>query len=115
MKNYIYILLVFFLFSCKDDFIEIDPKTELTSEVVFDDPALAEKAVLGVYRGLWEVDGFENFNTFHNAVLADEAVFNGHVFSWLTVWWEGGISADNPYGLGGFGGYGTDRKNIQRW
>ena len=115
MKNYIYILVVFFLFSCKDDFIEIDPKTELTSEVVFDDPALAERAVLGVYRGLWEVDGFENFNTFHNAVLADEAVFNGHVFSWLTVWWEGGISADNPYGLGGFGAYGHDRKNIQRW
>jgi hypothetical protein len=85
MKKYIYILLVFFTFSCNDDFLDIDPKTELTSDVVFDDPGLAEKAVLGVYRGLWEVDGFENFNTFHNAVLVDEAVFNGHVFSWLTV------------------------------
>ena len=115
MKNYIYAFLVFFMFSCEDDFIDIDPKTELTAEVVFKDSALAEKAVLGAYRGLWEVDGFENFNTFHNAVLVDEAVFNGHVFSWLTVWWEGNISPDNPFGLGSFGGYGHDRKNLHRW
>lgn len=115
MKKYIYTLLTIVIFSCSDDFIDINPKTELTSEVVFNDPALAEKAVLGVYRGLWTVDGFENFNTFHNAVLVDEAVFNGLVFSWLTVWWEGAISPDNPYGLGGFGGYGTDRKELQRW
>ena len=116
MKNYIYyILLVFMMFSCEDDFLDIDPKTELTAEVVFKDAALAEKAVLGAYRGLWTVDGFENFNTFHNSVLVDESVFNGLVFSWLTVWWEGKISPDNPFGLGGFGGYGHDRKELHRW
>ena len=115
MKNYIYILSVFLIVSCSEDFLDIDPKTELTSEVVFNDPALAEKAVLGAYRGLWTVDGFENFNTFHNAVLVDETIFNGLVFSWLNVWWEGKISADNPFGLGGFGGYGHDRKELHRW
>jgi hypothetical protein len=116
MKNYIYLFLsVFLVAACNDDFLDIAPKTELTTEVVFTDPALAEKAVLGVYRGLWTVDGFENFNTFHNAVLVDEAVFNGLVFSWLNVWWEGKISPDNPFGLGGFGGYGTDRKELHRW
>jgi hypothetical protein len=103
------------MFSCEDDFLDIDPKTELTAEVVFKDAALAEKAVLGAYRGLWTVDGFENFNTFHNSVLVDESVFNGLVFSWLTVWWEGKISPDNPFGLGGFGGYGHDRKELHRW
>lgn len=116
MKNYIYILSVFLLMvSCSDDFLDINPKTELTSELVFNDPALAEKAILGAYRGLWTVDGFENFNTFHNSVLVDESVFNGLVFSWLNVWWEGKISADNPFGLGGFGGYGHDRKELHRW
>ena len=116
MKNYISILLsVFLVISCNDEFLDIDPKTELTTSVVFTDPALAEKAVLGAYRGLWTVDGFENFNTFHNAVLVDETIFNGLVFSWLNVWWEGKISADNPFGLGGFGGYGTDRKELHRW
>jgi hypothetical protein len=116
MKNYIYLFLsVFLVAACNDDFLDIAPKTELTTEVVFTDPALAEKAVLGVYRGLWTVDGFENFNTFHNAVLVDEAVFNGLVFSWLNVWWEGKISPDNPFGLGGFGGYGHDRKELHRW
>jgi hypothetical protein len=116
MKNYIYLFLsVFLVAACNDDFLDIAPKTELTTEVVFTDPALAEKAVLGVYRGLWTVDGFENFNTFHNAVLVDEAVFNGLVFSWLNVWWEEKISPDNPFGLGGFGGYGHDRKELHRW
>ena len=116
MKNYITILLsVLLVISCNDEFLDIDPKTELTTSVVFTDPALAEKAVLGAYRGLWTVDGFENFNTFHNSVLVDETIFNGLVFSWLNVWWEGKISADNPFGLGGFGGYGHDRKELHRW
>ncbi|MEL0243141.1 MAG: hypothetical protein VW955_01715, partial [Gammaproteobacteria bacterium] len=115
MKKYIYILSAFLIVSCNDDFLDIDPKTELTNEVVFNDPGLAEKAVLGAYRGLWTVDGFENFNTFHNSVLVDETVFNGLVYSWLNVWWEGNISPDNPFGLGGFGGYGHDRKELHRW
>lgn len=114
MKKYIYILSVLLL-ACNDDFLDIDPKTELTNNVVFNDSGLAEKAVLGVYRGLWTVDGFENFNTFHNSVLVDETIFNGLVYSWLNVWWEGNISPDNPFGLGSFGGYGHDRKELHRW
>jgi len=112
MKKYIYILLAIVIFSCNDDFVNIKPKTELTSDVVFDDPSLAEKAVLGTYRGLWTVDGFEDFNTFNNSCLVDETILNGIVFDWLTVWWEGGISADSPWG---WPGVEELRKKLHNW
>lgn len=108
MKKYIFLLTSFILISCNDQFLNIDSKTELTSTVIFSDKALAEKAVLGVYRGLWWVDGWENFNVANNSCLTDETILNVLVWNWAQNYWEGKWSADYTDAL-------DDRKKLHQW
>jgi len=108
MKKFIYIVLFVALYSCNKDYLNINSKTDLTTAVIFKDPALAEKAVLGVYRGLWWVDGYENFNVANNSCLTDETILNAFVWNWAQNYWEGKWSADYTDAL-------DDRKKLHQW
>ena len=59
------------LSACNSDFLDVTPPTEIPSEVVWTDGALAEVFVTGVYAGLQQ----GGFSEQMLASLTDEAVF----------------------------------------
>lgn len=64
-------LSLLFITSCKDDFVSTRPLGEVSEEVTWSDPALAEAFVLDIYNGL----GQGGLDEQMQASLTDEAMF----------------------------------------
>ncbi len=99
------LIILFFLNACSD-FVEVDlPKNKLTSETVFEDPAIAEAALRGVYgkmrdNGLFDpyrglstlmgiyTDDIESSLTFSDDIIA----FQNHTLlvtnTYILGWWN---------------------------
>ena len=72
MKNIgIYLLMLFSIVGCNDDFVNTQPLDEFSQSAVWKDPALAEAFVLDIYGGL----GQGGFDEQMLASLSDEALF----------------------------------------
>jgi hypothetical protein len=89
------------LSSCSTDFLDVTPPTEIPSDVVWTDGALAEGFVTGIYAGLQQ----GGFSEQMLASLTDEAVFT-HTGRNINTINEGSLSpsnlgwVDNTYGWG---------------
>lgn len=89
------------LTSCKTDFLDVTPPTEIPTEEVWKDGALAEGFVTGIYSGLQQ----GGFSEQMLASLADEAVFT-HTGRNINTINEGSLSpsnlgwVDDTYGWG---------------
>lgn len=71
-KRYISaLLLLFSVYSCKDDFVNTEPLVEVPSETVWSDAGLAEGFVVEMYNGF----GQGGFDEQMQASLTDEAMF----------------------------------------
>lgn len=71
IKFYILLLVFGLLFSCKKEFMDINPPSQISSELVWKDPALAQAFVNDIYNGL----GSGGFSEQMLASVSDEALF----------------------------------------
>ncbi len=89
------------LYSCNTDFLEVTPPTEIPSDAVWKDGALAEGFVTGIYAGLAQ----GGFSEQMLASLTDESVFT-HTGRNINTVTEGSLSpsnlgwVDDTYGWG---------------
>lgn len=68
---YIFALTVILAAGCKKDFLTVDPPTQISAELVWKDPALAQAFVTEIYNGF----GVGGFNEQMLSSLSDESLF----------------------------------------
>ena len=86
-------LLLFVLSSCSNDFLEVTPRDQLSSETVFSDPSGADLFLNAIYGSLPDEEGKSyNYDAFEN--WSDNAVCSFH---WSMSWTQ---SVARSYGAG---------------
>lgn len=97
------------LFSCKKDFLNINPTAEVPAATTWSDGALAEAFTTGIYGQGLNVGGF---NEQMLASLTDEAVFT-HTGRNINTVMEGSANPSNTGWIPGNYGWGTMFNNIR--
>lgn len=90
IKAFSLLILTGFLFSCKKDFLNTKPLTSVPSSDTWQDGALAQAFVTGIYSGL----GMGGFDEQMLASLSDEAVFT-HAGRGINIVNEGTLNPSN--------------------
>ncbi len=91
--NILLIVFGFMLFSCKED-LELLPVDQIGDELVIEDMASLEAAVLGMYSSMQSGNMYGELEIFMGGILSDEMVFTG-TFPTKTQMAVNEISAEN--------------------
>lgn len=101
MNKFVYILLIIstFLIGCSEDFLDEEPKNQVSIESFYDNPTEAETGLIGIYSRV--ISKYTCLTLFYFTVSSDEMTAKAHAFSGFGSGDHRELSNPGNYGMDG--------------